>query len=62
MIDCLPEEDQVLLFEIVKRFLPEDAATADDLAAIKEAREEYARGETIPHEAINWNLKQERKS
>ncbi len=55
MIDCLPEPEQVLLFEIVKRFVPDDVATADDLAAIKAAREEYARGETIPHEAINWN-------
>lgn len=34
---------------------PDDAATPDDMEAIKQARAEYARGETIPHDAINWN-------
>ena len=55
MIDCLPEADQSLLLEIVKRFIPDDVATPDDLAAIQAAREEYERGETVPHEAIDWN-------
>lgn len=35
--------------------LPDDTATPDDLADIQTAREEYARGETIPHDAINWD-------
>ena len=34
--------------------LPDDTATPDDLEDIQQARAEYARGETIPHEAINW--------
>lgn len=55
MIDCLPEQDQVLVFEIVKRFIPDDVATVDDLHAIQAAYEEYARGETISHNDINWN-------
>ena len=55
MIDCLPESEQSLLLEIVKRFLPDDVATPDDLEAIREARAEYAAGETIPHDAINWD-------
>lgn len=55
MIDCLPEQEQVLVFEIVKRFVPDDVATADDLQAIQAAREEYARGETVSHDALNWN-------
>lgn len=55
MIDCLPEQEQVIVFEIVKRFVPDDVATADDLQAIKEAREEYVRGETVSHNNINWN-------
>lgn len=55
MIDCLPEQEQVLIFEIVKRFVPDDVATADDLRAIKEAHEEYTRGETVNHAAINWD-------
>ncbi len=55
VIDCLPETEQSLLLEIARRFLPEDTASPDDLEAIREARAEYARGQTVPHEAINWN-------
>lgn len=46
-IDCLPV--------IACRFLPDDVAAPDDLEAIRGARAEYARGQTIPHEAINWD-------
>lgn len=55
VIDCLPETEQSLLLEIARRFLPDDVATPDDLADIQAARAEYANGETIPHEAINWD-------
>lgn len=55
IVDCLPETEQLLVLEIVKRFLPDDAATADDLEAIQAARAEYAHGETVTHDAINWN-------
>lgn len=55
MIDCLPEQEQALLFEIVKRFVPDDVATDDDLRAIQAAHEEYARGETVNHNNIDWN-------
>ena len=54
MIDCLPEQEQSLLLEIARRFLPDDTATPDDLLDIRQARAEHARGETISHEAINW--------
>lgn len=49
MIDCLPEQEQVLVFEIVKRFVPDDVATADDLRAIQTAQAEYTNGETASH-------------
>lgn len=55
MLDYLPEAEQVIIFEIVKRFVPDDVATADDLEAIQAARREYANGETVSHEAINWD-------
>ena len=55
MIDCLPEQEQVLVFEIVKRFMPDDVATADDLRAIQTAQAEYTNGETVSHNEINWN-------
>ena len=54
MIDVLPETEQSLLLEIVRRFVPDDVATPEDVADIERARAEYARGETVPHNAINW--------
>ncbi|GHV18763.1 hypothetical protein FACS18949_18190 [Clostridia bacterium] len=47
LVNLLPLGEQTLVFEIVKRFVPDDMATPEDLAAIKAAREEYKRGETL---------------
>ncbi len=55
VIDYLPEHDLTLLLEIAKRFVPDDAATPDDLKAIQEANEEYAQGKTISHDSIQWD-------
>lgn len=46
--------EQSLLLENARRFLQDDVATPDDLEEIKQARAEYARGETVAHNAINW--------
>jgi len=55
VIDYLPEKEQFLLFEIAKRFVPDDIVTLDDLEAIETAREEFANGKTINHNNINWD-------
>jgi len=55
LIDYVPESEQVVLLEVVKHFVADDIATPDDLAAIEEARREFENGETIPHEAIDWD-------
>lgn len=55
VIDCLPETEQSLLLEIARRFLPDDVATPGDLADIRRARVEYANGQTVPHNAVNWD-------
>jgi len=55
MVEQLHEPEQVLVLEIVKRFLPDDVATPDDLIAIASAREEYRRGETVRHDDIDWS-------
>ena len=55
VIEILPETEQILLLEIAKRFISDDVATADDLAAIQVAREEYVNGETVSHSAIDWS-------
>lgn len=48
MIEHLPNQDQVLVFD-------DDIATADDIRAIQAAHEEYIRGETIDHNDIDWS-------
>jgi len=54
LIDYLPETEQYLLLEIVRRFIPDDIATPDDIAAYNRAMEEYKRGEAIEGDAIKW--------
>ena len=56
MIDTIPEPELHILLEVVRRFVPsDDVATADDLEAHRAAMREYASGETVAHEAINWD-------
>ena len=55
IIDCMPEQEQALLFEIAKRFVSDDIASADDLEAISAARQELRAGETVSHNEINWD-------
>jgi len=55
MVEQLPETEQILILELVKRINPDDILAPDDIADIEEARMEYARGETVSESAINWN-------
>lgn len=58
MIGFVPEGELPILLEVVRRFVPASAdnvATPDDLEAHRIAMEEYAAGQTIPHDAINWD-------
>ena len=48
------ETEQTLVYEIVKRFLPDDVASPEDLSNIATARKEYRRNETIAETEINW--------
>ena len=58
-LDLLTEEQQQLVFALVRQFVAEseadDVLTVDDLLAIKEGHEEFLRGETVTHDQINWN-------
>jgi 2-phospho-L-lactate guanylyltransferase (CobY/MobA/RfbA family) len=55
MVEHLQEPEQVLVFEIIKRFLPDDVATPEDLSDIALAREEHLQGETIKESDIDWS-------
>lgn len=58
MVNLVPDNELPTLLEVVKHFVPidmDDIATADDLAAHAAAMQEYTAGETVPHEAIDWD-------
>ena len=55
IIDILPEEEQILLLNVARHFLPDDIATRDDLEAVAEALQEYENGETVSRDSINWD-------
>ena len=58
MIDFVPEGELPFILEVVRRCVPVDAddiATEDDMKAPSTAMEEYANGQTVAHEDINWD-------
>ena len=50
----LDESEQILILELMKKLLPDDVATAEDVRDILIAREELAKGETIDFNDIDW--------
>lgn len=52
LIDMIDDNDIETIFQVLIRFVPEDEATPDELAAIMEAKSD---DETVSHEAINWD-------
>ncbi len=60
MVDMLPEQEQALAFEMIKRMVlawdPDFTKVTDmERAQIEQARREYQAGETVSHEDINWD-------
>lgn len=60
MVDMLPETDQVLAFELVRKLVlawdPDfTKMTASEMQQIEQAESELAAGEYVPDSAINWN-------
>ena len=54
VFDLLSEREQVLIYELMLRLVPDDVATKQDLHAHAVAMEEYRRGETVSDEDIDW--------
>lgn len=59
MVNLIPEAELPTVLEVVRHFVPttiiDDVVTADDLAAHDAAAREYRAGETVAHNAINWD-------
>jgi len=54
LVKQIPDEDSDLLFDILSRFVPDDTASHQDLVDIQRARSEYAKGEYVDHEDVEW--------
>ena len=55
-IEQMPEQSQAVILELVKTMISsDDILTDEDIADIKQARNEYARGDAVPHDAVNWS-------
>ncbi|MCL2816469.1 MAG: hypothetical protein FWD23_17880 [Oscillospiraceae bacterium] len=60
MVDMLPEQDQSLAFEIIKKLVlawdPDyTKVTPSEFESIRIGMEQIDRGEVISHNDINWN-------
>ena len=59
MIDMLPEPEQNLAFEVIKRMVlawdPDyTKVTSAEAADMEQAQKDYECGEAVRHEDINW--------
>jgi len=55
LAECLDDQEKFIVLAVMKRFLPDNVATDDDLNDIKIAQAEYISGQTVSHNAIDWN-------
>ena len=55
MIELVPDEDIETIYNVIVKFIPEDAPLPDEIEAIERADRSIAKNGTIPHEAINWD-------
>ena len=60
MMDMLPEHEQALAFEMLKRIVlawdPDfTKLTEAEALSLQLAEDELAKGDTIPHDAIKWD-------
>jgi hypothetical protein len=55
VFDLLTEKEQNLIFELIKSLAPDDMSTPDDISTHNAAMRDYRCGETVSHDAINWN-------
>jgi len=55
IVERMPRQKQDVLLALVELLVDDDFLTDEDLVDIKVSREEYARGEFVRHEDIDWD-------
>ena len=54
IIDIVDSKELGVLYQVLIKFIPEDAPMSDEIEAIRFGREEIRRGETVNHDEIDW--------
>ena len=52
MYDSMTEQEQLLIFALMRRLMADDIATPEDIAAHEEAMEAWNKGETVPLSSV----------
>ena len=55
LIDIVDSDELNIVYHLLTKFIPEDTPTSDEVEAIRIGREEFARGEYVRHEDIDWS-------
>lgn len=55
LIDIVDTNEVGIIYQLLMKFIPEDVAAPDEVAAIKAAHEQMAHGDVVGHNAIDWN-------
>lgn len=55
MIELVPDEDIETIYNVIVKFIPEDAPLPDEIEAIERANRSIVENGTVSHEAINWD-------
>lgn len=55
LIELVPDEDIETIYNVIVKFIPEDAPLPDEVEAIARANMSISKNGTISHEAIKWD-------
>ncbi len=54
LIDAVDARELNVLYYVLMKFIPEDIALPDEIEAIRMGREDFAQGECVSIDEINW--------
>ena len=55
IIDIVDSSELNILYQVLAKFIPEDAPMPDEIEAIRLGREEIKNGETVGFDDIDWD-------
>ena len=55
LLDLIDDRDMDPMFQVLVRFVPEEAPLPDEIEAIERGNKSIAEHGTIPHDAIDWD-------